>query len=117
VPPATSHRRRAQESAADRNTGVGRKCAHDLQHPQFRFDVQTVTGFDFYCRHAFADQGIQSCNGSTEQFLIAGGPGRVDRRHDAATGARDIFIRHALQSLLEFGRAIAGEYEVRMTVD
>src|SRR3546814_2114955 len=38
-------------------------------------------------------------------------------RHDAAAGARDLFVVGALQPLFELTRAVAGEHRVGVAVD
>ena len=52
-----------------------------------------------------------------EELLFAGGAGLAHRRSDAAAGRRDLRVGRSFDSLLELGRAVAGEDRVCVCVD
>ena len=87
------------------------------QHLAFVVEVQAVAGLDLQRGHAVVAQRARARQRLRQQFVLAGGAGVAHGRQDAAAGARDLLVVGALQALLEFAGAIAGEHRMGMAVD
>ena len=78
---------------------------------------QSIAGLDLDGGDAFGQQCIEPRQRAGDELGLAGGARGAHRGKDAAAGARDGFVAHAVQPLFEFGGAIAGVDEVSVAVD
>ena len=93
------------------------KLARDAQLFALVFQRKAISRLDLDGGHAFVHQRVEPGQRLGHQLLVGGDAGLSHCRHDAATLSGDGLVTHALQSLLEFMRAIAGVHQVRVAVD
>ena len=120
IAPATvlcGHGVGAQECGLYGDAGRVLQCPGNAQQPQFTVQIETITGFDLDRRNPFLFQRQQPTQGLRCQVLVSGSAGRINGRHDASAGPRNILVTCALKPLFELRCTIAGKYQVGMAVD
>src|SRR5690606_38355162 len=78
---------------------------------------QPVAGLDLDGGDALGQHRVQPGQGGLQQCRIVGFAGSAHGGDDAAAGAGDVGVAHALQALLELVGAVAGVDEVGVAVD
>ena len=81
------------------------------------FERQAIAGLDLQRCDPLGHQRACPPQRSGEEQFVAGGARRRDRAADAAAGACDLFVAHALQALFELAGAVAAVDQVRVAVD
>jgi hypothetical protein len=89
----------------------------DLEHLAFAVQIQAIARFDFQRSDAVGEQRACARQRLGEQRFGTRGAGLAYGGIDAAAGAGDLFVARAVEALLEFLRAVAGEDEVSVAVD
>ncbi len=87
------------------------------QHLDFIFRVETIAALDLRRRRAVREHRVQPRARLRDQSVKRRGARGAHRAHNAAAGFLNVEVRRALQSHLEFVRAVAGEDDVRVRVD
>ena len=91
--------------------------ARGAQHPQFGLAVQPVAGFHLDQRDALGDHRVDVGQGGGNQRVQRGRAGGGDGGHDAAPGARHLFIAGPVQAHLELLRAVAAVNHMGVAID
>jgi hypothetical protein len=93
------------------------QAAHGAQHLQLVFDRQTVTRLGFYGRRPAAQKPLGVTLRRRDQLVFRRRARRTHARTNAAARLRDLLIRRAHRTLLEFIRARSGKHRMRMRVN
>ena len=108
---------RAEECRHQLDGPLAAEPADQVQQPQFRGDVQAVSGLGFRGRRAAGQHLSQAGPAAGQQLLVGRGARRSHRREDPAAGGQDLEIAGATGAELPLGLARAGEEQVRVGVD
>ena len=93
------------------------KFARNLQHQAFRFQIESISGFDFNRRHALTHQRVQAWLALLNECHFCRSSRGAHRGENAATSIGDSFVAGTLQAHFKFLRAVSGEYEMRVAID
>ncbi len=91
--------------------------ADGAQHPQLACGLQSVPALDLDGRRSARQHGGEPGKRRVNQLLLGRFPGRPHGLDDAAAFARDLRVRGAGQTPLQFVPPVAAEHEVGMRID
>src|SRR5690349_14370784 len=104
----------AEEAGLDGDAG---ELPGNAQHLALVFAVESVAGFHFDCGDSLSSEAVDARLGILQQLFFACLASLRHGRPDAPASAGDLLVACALQAKLELLRAIAGEDQMRMTID
>ena len=108
---------RAEEGGNDVHRCIAPDPARGAQLAQLGVDVEAVARLDLDGGDPFGEKGPQSIEGERGQAVLVRLPGRLHRRQNAAAAARDLFVGHAFEALLELRGTAPRVHEVGVAVD
>ena len=108
---------RAEERRDHVDRPFAREPARGAELARLGLGIEAIAGFHLDGRHALGDQVIEAGQGGGDQRVFVRRPGRLDGRHDAAAGARDLLVGGARQPKLELVRPVARIDEMRVAID
>src|SRR5258705_7115169 len=108
---------RAEEAGDDLDRSVLPEPARSAQHARLGHKIEAVARLDLDRGDALGDETIEARQAGVHEFVLGGGPRRLDGRDDAAAGARDLLVGGAGEPQLELVRAVAGIDQMGMAID
>ena len=106
-----------EEGRAHADAECAAERAGDAQHLHLAGQIQPIAGLDLDGGDAIRQQGACARQRLGKQGRLIELAGGLQRRDDAATGAGNVLVTRAVQTLIELIRPIAAENEMGMAIN